>query len=69
MQYSLLQVVLIMLDGGRDITDFLYIDEVHPAARAMLETGALSICRTNKPFFRCPVDLTLKQIVNANAAV
>ena len=54
MQYSLLQVVLIMLDGGRDITDFLYIDEVHPAARAMLETGALSICRTTNHSLGAP---------------
>ena len=48
--------------------DLLNIDETHPSARAILEAGALSIRRTNKPFSRSPVDLTLEQTVNADAA-
>ena len=33
----------------------------------MLDNGALSIRRTNKTFSRAPVDLTLKQTINADA--
>ncbi|MCG7875152.1 MAG: hypothetical protein N0C90_02335 [Candidatus Thiodiazotropha endolucinida] len=48
--------------------DLVNIDETHPGARAMLEAGALSVRRTDKPFSRSPVDLTLEQTVNADAA-
>ena len=44
------------------------IDETHPGARTILKNGAFSIKRTTKPFIRNPVDLTLEQTVNANAA-
>ena len=43
--------------------ELLYSDEAHPAGCAMLETWAMSIRRTNKPFFRTPVDWNLEQIV------
>ena len=42
---------------------FFYSDDSHPAACEMLETGAMSIRRTSKPFFRTPVDLNLEQII------
>ena len=35
--------------------ELLYSDGAHPAASVMLETGAISIRRTNKPFFRTPM--------------
>ena len=44
--------------------DLLYIDDAHPAACAMLETGTMSILRMNKPFFRTPVDWNLEQIMS-----
>ena len=44
--------------------ELLYSDEAQPTACAMLETGAMSIRRTNKPFFRTPVDLNLEQIMS-----
>ena len=43
--------------------ELLYSDEAHPPACAMLETGAMSIQRTNKPLFRTPVDWNLEQIM------
>jgi hypothetical protein len=44
------------------------IDMTHPGMRQVLENGALSIRRTNKPFSRTPVDMTLEQTINADAA-
>ena len=44
--------------------ELLYSDEAHPTACAMLDTGAMIIRRTNKPFFRTPVDLNLEQIMS-----
>ena len=64
MQYSLLQFVLIMLNLVSYHLDLFYFDEAHPAACAMLETGAISIRQTNKPFFRGPVDWSLEQIMS-----
>ena len=37
-------------------------------AREILEAGAMSIRRTKKSYARCPVDLTLEQTVNRDAA-
>ena len=62
---SLLQFVLIMLNLASYHLDLLYIDEAHPAACAMLETGVISIRKTNKPFFRSPVDWNLEQILSS----
>ena len=42
--------------------ELLCSDESHPSACAMLETGAISIRRTNKPFFKTPVDWNLDQV-------
>ena len=45
--------------------ELLYSDEAHPAACAMLGTGAMSIRRTDRPFVRTPVDLhNLEQIMS-----
>ena len=44
------------------------IDTAHPGLRKVLENGALSIRRTDKTFSRTPVDLTLEQTINADAA-
>ena len=44
--------------------ELLYSDEAHPTACAMLETGTMSIRRTNKPFFRTPVDWNSEQIMS-----
>ena len=46
--------------------DLLYIDEAHPAACVMLETGAMSNRQMIKPFFRSPADWNIEQIVNAD---
>ena len=48
--------------------DLLNIDNTHPGLRAILEGGAFSVRRTNKPFSRAPLDLTLEQTVNCDAA-
>ena len=48
--------------------ELLYSNEAHPAACAMLETGAMSIRRTNKPFFRAHVEKKLRAD-NVNADV
>ena len=40
----------------------------HPGVIDTLFKGALSIRRTDKHFSRCPVDLTLEQTVNRDAA-
>ena len=44
------------------------INTTHPGMKEVLEKGALSIRRTNKPFSGTPVDMTLEQTVNADAA-
>ena len=48
--------------------DLLNIDNTHPGLRAILEGRAFSVRRTNKPFSRAPLDLTLEQTVNCDAA-
>ena len=48
--------------------NLLNIEQSHPGVREMLLSGALSVRRTNKSFTRTPVDLTLEQTVNADAA-
>ena len=44
------------------------INTTHPGMKEVLEKGALSIRRTNKPFSGTPVDMTLEQTINADAA-
>lgn len=52
----------------KNIDDLMNIDQTHPGLRDHLESGALSVRRTTKNFSRSPVDLTLEQTINANAA-
>ena len=44
------------------------MDVSHPGLREILERGAFSIRRTNKCFSRTPLDQTLEQTVNVDAA-
>ena len=48
--------------------DLLNIDNTHPGLRKLLEAGAFSIRRTEHSFNRIPIDLTVEQTVNADAA-
>ena len=48
--------------------DLVNMDSTHPGLRPILENGAFTIKRTGKPFSRCPIDLTLEQTINADAA-
>ena len=52
----------------RFILNLLNMDTTHPGVRQMLEKGALTIRRSSKPFSRLPVDMTLEQTINADAA-
>lgn len=52
----------------RNHNNFVNIDATHPGLSKQFESGALSIRRTPKNFCRSPIDLTLEQTVNANAA-
>jgi hypothetical protein len=44
------------------------LQKMPAAARKTLEAGAFSTRRTNKSYSRCPIDLTLEQTVNRDAA-
>uniref|UniRef100_A0ABD2WFG9 Uncharacterized protein n=1 Tax=Trichogramma kaykai TaxID=54128 RepID=A0ABD2WFG9_9HYME len=48
--------------------NLIKIDDTHPGLREDLENGSFGIRRTNKPFSRQPIDLTLEQTINADAA-
>lgn len=48
--------------------DLVNIDKTHPGLRSLLRNGAFTVKRAGKSFSRCPVDLTLEQTVNADAA-
>ena len=48
--------------------DLLNINTSHPGLRYILETGAFTVRRTDNSFARCPVDITLEQTVNVDAA-
>lgn len=52
----------------RNNNDLMNIENTHPGLLEELESGALSIRRTPKNFCRSPIDLTVEQTVNANAA-
>lgn len=52
----------------KNIDDLINMEQSHPGLRKYFENGALSIRRTPKDFCRSPVDLTLEQTINANAA-
>lgn len=48
--------------------DLLNVDDTHPGLRAILNSGCFSVRRTDNDFSRIPVDLTLEQTINADAA-
>ena len=48
--------------------NLIKIDETHPGLINQLKAGGLGIKRTNKPFSRQPIDLTVEQTVNADAS-
>lgn len=52
----------------RNLDDLINIEKTRPGLLTEFQNGALSIRRTAKNFCRSPVDLTLEQTVNANAA-
>lgn len=52
----------------RNLDDLMNINTTHPGLRDEFANGALSVRRTNKKFCRSPIDLTLEQTINANAA-
>ena len=48
--------------------DLLNLETTHPGIRQLMDSGAFSVRRTDNPFARLPVDLTLEQTVNCDAA-
>lgn len=52
----------------RNHDNFINMETSHPGLLEEFECGALSIRRTAKNFSRSPIDLTLEQTINANAA-
>ena len=48
--------------------NLLNIDKIHTAAKLILSSGGITVCHTVKNFSTAPVDLTLVQTVNADAA-
>lgn len=52
----------------RNHDDFANIERTHPGLLDDFKSGALSIRRTSKNFCRTPIDLTLEQTINSNAA-
>lgn len=52
----------------RYLDELMNIDENYPGLRNEFNNGALSIRRTTANFCRTPVDITLEQTINANAA-
>lgn len=48
--------------------NLLNIDSTHPGIRHILLSGGFSVRWSTKPFARTPIDLTLEQTINADAA-
>jgi len=48
--------------------NLLNVENTHHGISHTLENGGLTVKRTTKIFVRAPVDLTLEQTVNADAA-
>ncbi|GFT06418.1 hypothetical protein TNCV_3355621 [Trichonephila clavipes] len=44
------------------------VDETHPGLKNDFMNGCFGIKRTDEPFSRIPIDLTLEQTINAEAA-
>ena len=73
----LLQTIISKLWGGirfyaRWIVKFhnnlLELETSHSDLHEEFKKGCFSLKRTQKAFFRCPIDLTLEQTINADAA-
>ncbi|XP_077263749.1 uncharacterized protein LOC143898274 isoform X3 [Temnothorax americanus] len=50
------------------INQLQHVDKTHPGLRAEIAKGSFGIRKTVKPFSRIPVDLTLEQTINGDAA-
>ena len=48
--------------------NLLKLEETHPEVYIEFKNGTFSIRRTNNPFSRVPIDLTLEKTINADAA-
>ena len=48
--------------------NLLKLQETHPTVYAEFKDGLFSIKRTNKSLYGIPIDLTLEQTINADAA-
>ena len=48
--------------------NLLKLKESHPEVYAEFKEGCFSLRRTEKAFYRLPIDLTLEQTINADAA-
>ena len=48
--------------------NLLKLKETHPGVYAEFKEGCFSLRRTEKAFSRLPIDLTLEQTINADAA-
>lgn len=48
--------------------DLMHIEQTHPGLRKILDEGAFTTRRTDKPFSRSAVDITLEQTVNRDCA-
>ena len=66
MTYITLEKAYLML--SRYCLRLLNIDNTHPGLRDLLQGGAFSVGRTSTSLSRTPVDMTLEQMVNADAA-
>ena len=48
--------------------NLLRMEDTHPGITEEFQRGLLSIRRTEKPFSRVPIDITLEQTMNGDAA-
>lgn len=48
--------------------NLINVDETHPGLRSDFQKGTFGVKRTDKPFSKQPIDLTLEQTINADAA-
>ena len=48
--------------------NLLELETSHPDLHKEFKKGCFSLKRTKKAFSRCPIDLTLEQTINADAA-
>ena len=48
--------------------NLLQTEKTHPGLKLQLQKGSFGIRRTDKPYSRQPIDLTLEQMINVDAA-